>query len=92
MPNTHLKNLYSSIKNELNPTNLSDIYTYSKEVLMRQKGDFTTSDFVREKVGADNVCERSLMAFGCERIIMKKRAENGMTLAIGAIRRESGYE
>ena len=77
---------------ELSKRLSAGFYTYSKEVLMRQKGDFTTSDFVREKVGADNVCERSLMAFGCERIIMKKRAENGMTLAIGAIRRESGYE
>lgn len=70
----------------------ADFYTYSDEVLMQQKGEFTASDFVREKVGADNVCERSLMAYGCQRIVMRKRAVNGMTLAIGAIRRELSYE
>ena len=32
LPNTNLKKLYLTIKNELNPINLSDIYTYSKEV------------------------------------------------------------
>ena len=67
-------------------------YTYSNEVLMQQKGEFTASDFVRDAVGTDNVCERSLMAYGCQRIVMKKRAKNGMTLAIGAIRRELYYE
>lgn len=70
----------------------ADFYTYPKEVLMQQEGEFTSSYFVEEKVGVDNVCERSLMAYGCMKIIMKKRAENGMTLAIGAIRRELSYE
>ena len=70
----------------------ADFYTYSNEVLMQQEGEFTASDFVRDAVGADNVCERSLMAYGCQRIVMKKRAKNGMTLAIGAIRRELYYE
>ena len=70
----------------------ADFYTYSNEVLMQQEGEFTASDFVRDAVGADNVCERSLMAYGCQRIVMKKRAKNGMTLAIGAIRRKLYYE
>ena len=70
----------------------ADFYTYSNEVLMQQEGEFTASDFVKDAVGADNVCERSLMAYGCQRIVMKKRAKNGMTLAIGAIRRELYYE
>ena len=70
----------------------ADFYTYSNDVLMQQEGEFTASDFVRDAVGADNVCERSLMAYGCQRIVMKKRAKNGMTLAIGAIRRDLYYE
>ena len=36
--NTHLKNLYSAKKNGLNPTNISDIYIYSKDV--NNSGEF----------------------------------------------------
>ena len=65
----------------------TEFKTFSGEELMKQEGEFSASEFVKETVGADNVCERSLMAYGCKRIIMKKRAENGMTLAVGAARR-----
>ncbi|WP_022765446.1 cobalt-precorrin 5A hydrolase [Butyrivibrio sp. XPD2006] len=65
----------------------AEFKTFSGEELMKQEGEFSASEFVKETVGSDNVCERSLMAYGCKRIIMKKRAENGMTLAVGAARR-----
>ena len=79
-------------KDEKGITELADklgaeFKTFSGEELMEQDGEFSVSEFVKETVGADNVCERSLMAYGCKRIIMKKRAENGMTLAVGAVRR-----
>ena len=66
----------------------AEFKTFPEEVLMQQKGEFSSSEFVKKTVGADNVCERSLMAYGCNRMIMKKRAENGMTLAVGTVRRK----
>ncbi len=65
----------------------AEFKTFSQELLMQQEGEFSVSEFVRETTGADNVCERSVMAYGCKRLIMKKRAENGMTLAVGALGR-----
>lgn len=47
--------------------------------LMSAEGEFEASDFVMKTVGADNVCERAAALGG--RIILKKRAEDGMTLA-----------
>lgn len=57
--------------------------TYSPEVLMEQEGDFEHSDRVLEATGADNVCERAVAAYGCKKIVLKKTAKDGMTLAIG---------
>lgn len=53
---------------------------YTAEQLMNVRGDFSPSEFVLGTVGADNVCERSAAVEG-GRIIIPKRAENGMTLA-----------
>lgn len=53
---------------------------YTAEQLMNVQGDFSRSDFVRDTVGADNVCERSAAVCGGH-IIIKKHAENGMTIA-----------
>lgn len=53
---------------------------YSAEELMNVRGDFSASEFVLGRVGADNVCERSAAAEG-GRMIIPKHAENGMTLA-----------
>lgn len=73
-------------------TELAEYYgaefkTFSQELLMEQEGEFSASQFVSKVTGADNVCERSVMAYGCRRLIMKKRTENGMTLAIGVLGR-----
>lgn len=58
--------------------------TYSGEELEQVKGEFQESEFVRQTVGIGNVCERTaLKAAGTNgRLIMKKHAEDGMTIAI----------
>lgn len=58
--------------------------TYTAEELMRVEGDFHQSQFVREQVGVDNVCERAALKM-CEpegKLIYEKHAEDGMTIAI----------
>ena len=58
--------------------------TYSAEELKQVKGDFQESSFVKEKTGVDNVCERAAMKAAKEEgtFILRKQAENGMTIAI----------
>lgn len=58
--------------------------TFSGEELMNIKGDFTASTFVRSITGVDNVCERAAIAANNEEsiLILKKRALNGVTIAI----------
>lgn len=58
--------------------------TYTAEELKQVEGNFAGSDFVKEQVGVDNVCERAaLKSCGPSgRIIMEKCAKNGMTIAI----------
>lgn len=58
--------------------------TYTKEELMKIEGDFSTSEFVNSTVGVDNVCERSALLCAGEngRILQKKTAKNGVTLAV----------
>ena len=58
--------------------------TYTAEELMCVEGDFHKSEFVREQVGVDNVCERAALKV-CEpvgNLIYGKHAEDGMTIAI----------
>lgn len=58
--------------------------TYPAEALMCIEGDFQKSEFVREKVGTDNVCERAAVKMcGAEgKLIYEKHAADGMTIAI----------
>ncbi len=70
----------------------AEFVTFDEDTLMAQEGEFSSSEFVRSMVGADNVCERSVMAYGCARLLSGKRAENGMTLAVGVIGRSYCYE
>lgn len=58
--------------------------TYSAEALMCIEGDFHKSEFVRKKVGTDNVCERAAVKMcGAEgKLIYEKHAADGMTIAI----------
>lgn len=57
--------------------------TFTPEVLMEQEGDFDHSDMVMQTIGADNVCERAVYAYGCRELTLKKTARDGMTIAIG---------
>lgn len=58
--------------------------TYTSELLEKAAGDFTESDFVKEKTGVGNVCERAAVLLTGNRgvILQDKYSENGMTLAI----------
>lgn len=59
-------------------------FTYSGEELEQVEGEFQESAFVRQTVGIGNVCERAARkAAGARgRLIAKKYAKDGMTLAI----------
>ncbi len=53
---------------------------YTAEELMRAKGEFSASPFVKSVTGADNVCERSAV-MGGNRLVMRKNAGSGVTAA-----------
>lgn len=60
------------------------ILAFDKEILNKAHGDFEGSDFVKNTVGVDNVCERAAIVgtgAGAE-LILKKHAKDGMTIAI----------
>lgn len=58
------------------------VRTYSVGELRKAEGDFTSSAFVSEVTGVDNVCERSAVLAGKGKLIQKKRGENGITVAL----------
>ena len=55
---------------------------FSAEALAAARGDFSASDFVRQTVGVDNVCERSACVRSGGRIFEKKYAAGGVTFAL----------
>ena len=61
----------------------ADFITYTAEELQMAPGDFQDSDFVSDKVGVGNVCERAaILGAGDGAVIIKNKiAKNGMTLA-----------
>ena len=63
-------------------------FTYGERELVTVRGEFASSAFVEKVVGVDNVCERAAWLGAGEKgeFILKKTAENGMTLAV--VRRE----
>ena len=60
------------------------LITYEAAVLEKAPGEFASSDFVKEKVGVDNVSERAavLAAGPGSQLAVHKKAENGMTFAV----------
>lgn len=63
------------------------LITFDSEVLAKVEGDYSKSEFVKTKVGVDNVCERAAVlaaGYGCE-LILKKTARDGVTLAIAEV-------
>lgn len=54
---------------------------YSADALRAVAGEFTPSAFVQRVTGVDNVCERAAL-LGAERLIVKKTALDGVTVAL----------
>ncbi len=62
-----------------------ELRTFSAEELAAVPGDFAGSDFVRQTVGVDNVCERAAVAAsGGGRLVVRKQAADGVTVAVAA--------
>ena len=56
--------------------------TYSADELNALEGDFTKSDFVKSVVQVDNVCERSAIIQSKGKILRRKDACDGVTVAL----------
>jgi len=58
--------------------------TYTAELLSKAEGEFSESDFVKEKTGVGNVCERAamLLAGNSGEFVQRKCSENGITISI----------
>ena len=48
---------------------------------METAGDFSSSMFVKKVTGVDNVCERSAVKCSGGKLILRKKAANGVTVA-----------
>ena len=66
--------------------------TFSAEALQEAEGQFTASDFVAKTVGVDNVCERSAVLGSRGRLVVRKRTENGVTLAFAQMEYQPSWE
>ena len=64
---------------------------FSAGELEAVKGDFTSSAFVKQKTGTDNVCERSAAAGGGSPIV-GKRVGNGVTMAVSILPADLKWE
>ncbi len=75
-------------------------YTFSAEELSQVPGTFTSSEFVEQTMGIDNICERAAVKAAMERsrreyvpaLLRKKTAEHGMTLALAEQEWSVGFE
>lgn len=54
---------------------------FTAEELLQAEGDFTPSSFVKSVTGVDNVCERAAKKLS-DRLIVRKRAKDGVTVAV----------
>lgn len=59
------------------------VFFFSGEELKAVPGEFTPSQFVRSVTGVDNVCERAAL-MGAEKLIVRKTALSGVTVAVAA--------
>ena len=57
--------------------------TFTADELNAVKGNFSSSDFVKETTGVDNICERAAVLLAGEggKLYFKKKAGNGVTIA-----------
>ena len=58
------------------------LVTYSADELAAVPGVFTGSAFVKKTTGVDNVCERAAVKHSGGRLLTKKEAGNGVTVAL----------
>ena len=58
-----------------------DLRFYTADELASVEGSFSSSEFVRQVVGVDNVCERAACADG-SRLVLPRRAAGGVTVAL----------
>jgi len=68
--------------------------TYTAGQLLQVEGSFSASEFVKEQVGVDNVCERAALC-ACRdggSLVYKKHAEDGMTIAIAKREWRVGFD
>lgn len=67
---------------------------FSAEQLKQAPGEYTASSFVQEQVGVDNVCERAaiLSAGDDAKLIIRKTASSGVTLAVAQENRRLTFE
>ena len=56
--------------------------TYTADELMAVEGGFSSSEFVKKTVGADNVCERAAVKDSGGKLIAHRRAQDGVTVAL----------
>lgn len=70
-----------------------DFEVFDAETLKKAEGEFTSSGFVKETTGVDNVCERSAVcgSHGGE-IIIAKQAKDGVTVAAAVQKRSVRFE
>ncbi|MEA4847834.1 MAG: cobalt-precorrin 5A hydrolase [Clostridiaceae bacterium] len=57
-------------------------HTFSAAELAEAPGKFSASEFVKNVTGVDNVCERSAVLAGGRRLLAKKEAGSGVTMAL----------
>ena len=57
------------------------LFTYSAQELSQVQGTFTSSGFVSSITGVDNVCERSAVKCSGGKLILRKTAGDGVTVA-----------
>ncbi|MGN1100894.1 MAG: cobalt-precorrin 5A hydrolase [Huintestinicola sp.] len=69
----------------------AELRTFTAEELSAVNGDFSASNFVKNAVGVDNVCERSVAACGGN-IIVRKVKGNGVTCAVGLVPVSADFE
>ncbi len=60
--------------------------TYPAEDLEKIQGSVSSSSFVKEVTGLDNICERAALCMAGDkaRLVQEKRAENGVTVAVAS--------
>ena len=66
--------------------------TFSREKLEQVEGNFSGSEFVKQITGVDNVCERSAICAGGEKILVHKTAQEGVTVAVAVKKWSVNFE